>query len=68
MNHKVRIIKRIDREKPELDRPQQPSANPTREVTTTIKVWVSEFKRRRRANEDRARIGEQLMNNAESVG
>lgn len=47
MNHKIRVIKRGDRQEPELDRQQQPTPHPTREITTTIKLWVSEFKQRR---------------------
>jgi hypothetical protein len=48
MNHKVRIIKRGERKEPELDRPEEPSRPNTREITSTIKLWVSEFKERRR--------------------
>ena len=47
MNHNVKIIKRGDRKEPELDR-LEPSRHPTREITTTVKLWVSEFKERRR--------------------
>jgi hypothetical protein len=49
MNHKIRIIKRGARKEPVLDRPEEPSRPPTREITTTIKLWVSEFKQRRRS-------------------
>src|SRR5882672_6892627 len=55
MNHKIRIIKRGDRKEPELDRLEQPSPHPAREVTTTIKLWVSEFKERRRTEEQQSR-------------
>src|SRR3989442_1355459 len=55
MNHKVRIIKRGDRKEPELDRLEQPTPNPTREIATTIKLWVSEFKERRRTAEQHSR-------------
>ncbi|MDQ1728404.1 MAG: hypothetical protein QOD33_529 [Pyrinomonadaceae bacterium] len=48
MNHKVKIIKRCDRQEAELHHPQQPSRDPTRELTTAIKLWVSEFKQRQR--------------------
>jgi len=68
MNHKVRIIKRADRKEPELDRLEEPSPPPTREITTTIKLWVSEFKERRRTDEALSRLGNKLLNNAESVG
>ena len=68
MNHKVKIIKRGSRKEPELDRPEESSRHTTREVTSTIKLWVSEFKERRRTEEHRTRTGNHLMNNAESVG
>jgi hypothetical protein len=67
MNHKVRIIKRADRKEPELDRLEEPSPPPAREISSTIKLWVSEFKERR-TDEDRSRLVYRLMNNAESVG
>lgn len=51
MNHKVRVIKRGDRREPQHDREQQPTHHPTREITTTIKLWVSEFKQSRRRDE-----------------
>jgi hypothetical protein len=68
MNQKVRIIKRLDRKEPEVDRLEQPSPQPAREITTTLKLWVSEFKERRRTNEELARSFNKLINNAESVG
>jgi hypothetical protein len=68
MNHKIRIIKRADRKERELDRVEPPNRQPTREITTTIKLWVSEFKQRKCIDEDLTRIGNKLMNNAESVG
>jgi len=55
MNHKVRVIKRSDRKEPQVDRVEQPSSHPTREITTTIKLWVSEYKQRRTADEERTR-------------
>jgi hypothetical protein len=59
MNHKIRVIKRGDRKEAELDRLQQPSPPPAREIATTIKMWVSEFKQNRRTIDDltRAAIG-----------
>jgi len=57
MNHKIRIIKRSDRKEPQVDRVEQSSSHPTREITTTIKLWVSEYKQRRSSDEDRARTG-----------
>jgi hypothetical protein len=56
MKHKVRVIKRGDRQQPELDRLEQSSPHPTREITTTIKLWVSEFKQRRRSEEQHLRL------------
>src|SRR5258707_90240 len=54
MNHKVRIIKQGQNPKePELL--EQPSHPGTREIATTIKLWVSEFKERRRADEQHSR-------------
>jgi hypothetical protein len=61
MNHKVRIIKLGDRNEPEVDRLEQPSLHTTREITTTIKLWISEFKERRRADEDRTRTANKLL-------
>jgi hypothetical protein len=68
MHQKVKVIKRGVRKEPERGRLQQPTSHPTREITTTIKLWISEFKQRRRTDEDRSRIGNKLMHNAESVG
>jgi hypothetical protein len=50
MNQKVRIIKRRDEKSkvPELDRSEEPDQPSTRDITISIKQWVSEFKRRRR--------------------
>jgi hypothetical protein len=55
MNPKVRVIKRGDQKskEPELDR--EPSHQSTREITGTIKLWVSEFKERRRTEEQHSR-------------
>ncbi|MDX6445268.1 MAG: hypothetical protein QOH71_2342 [Blastocatellia bacterium] len=56
MNPKVRIIKRGDQKaKEEVGRPDQPSRQSTREITGTIKLWVSEFKERRRTEEQHSR-------------
>ena len=54
MNPKVRVIKRGDQQskEPELDRELHQS---TREITGTIKLWVSEFKERRRTEEQHSR-------------
>ena len=66
MNHKVRIIKRGDRKEPEPDRLKEPGPHTTREITSTIKLWVSEFKQRRRSDEQHptltsARLEERLI-------
>jgi hypothetical protein len=47
MNYKVKIIKRGERKNPQPECLEQPG-HPTREITTTIKLWVSEFKQRQR--------------------
>jgi hypothetical protein len=60
MNHKIRIIKRGDRMEPELDPLEEPRPHPTRDITSTIKLWVSEFKERRLNDEHRARITHKL--------
>ena len=66
MNHKIRVIKRGSRKEPELDQREQPRRHTTQEVTTTLKLWVSEFKERRRTEEDRTRTVNKL--NAEGAG
>jgi hypothetical protein len=57
MKPKIRIIKHGDQKpkEPELERHEQPSPQSTLEITSTIKVWISEFKERRRTDEHRAR-------------
>jgi hypothetical protein len=63
MKPKIRIIKHGDQnpKEPELERHEQPSRQCTREITSTIKLWVSEFKERRRTDEHRARIANKLI-------
>jgi hypothetical protein len=61
MNHKVRIIKRADRKEPELDRLEQPSLNTTQEIATTLKLWVSEFKERRRIDDQNIRNANKVV-------
>jgi uncharacterized protein (DUF111 family) len=56
MRHKVRVIKRGDRHELELDRLEQHGPHPTREIKATIKLWVSEFKQRRRSDEQYLRL------------
>ena len=57
MNTKIRIIKHGDEKPNELEpeRQEQPSRQSTREITSTIKLWISEFKERRRTDEHCAR-------------
>lgn len=49
MNPKVRVIKRRDGKlkEPELNRSTPPDPQNTRDITITIKQWVSDFKARR---------------------
>ncbi len=57
MNHKVRIIKHNEQrpKESELDQLEQPPNQSTREIATTIKLWVNEFKERRRNGEQHSR-------------
>ena len=66
MNHKVRIIKHGDRKEPEPDPLEQSGRNTTREITTTIKLWVSEFKQKRRTDEQNSRKAFELIFTAAS--
>jgi hypothetical protein len=63
MKPKIRIIKHGEQKpkEPELERHEQSSRQSTREITSTIKLWVSEFKERRRTDEHRARIANKLI-------
>jgi hypothetical protein len=61
MNHKIRIIKRGDRKEPEFDRLEKPSRHTTRDITSTIKLWVIEFKENRRSDEQNARNTNKLI-------
>jgi S1-C subfamily serine protease len=63
MNQKVRIVKHKAQtpKEPELDQLEQPSHQSTREIATTIKLWVSEFKGRRRADEQHYRNASKLI-------
>ena len=47
MNQKIRVIKRKERQQSGIDRPEESTSHPTREITTTIKLWITEFKQRR---------------------
>jgi hypothetical protein len=50
MNPRVRVIKHSNEKskESEINRSEQPDPQSTRDVTTTIKQWVSDFKARRR--------------------
>jgi hypothetical protein len=61
MNQKVKIIKRGSRKEPEVNRPEEPSRHTTQEITSTIKLWVSEFKERRRTDEQNTRITRKVI-------
>jgi hypothetical protein len=63
MKTKIRIIKHRDQKpkEPKLERHDQPSRQSTREITSTIKLWVSEFKERRCVDEQHSRIANKLI-------
>ena len=61
MNQKVKIIKGGSHKEPELDRPEEPRPPTTQEITTTLKLWVSEFKERRRTDEQNTRITHKVI-------
>jgi S1-C subfamily serine protease len=69
MNPKVRVIKHGDlrMKEQELDRLEEPSLPTGREITTTIKLWVSEFKERRRTEEQHSRRIYRLTGTAASL-
>jgi S1-C subfamily serine protease len=69
MNLKVRVIKHGDQraKEQELDRLEEPSPPATREIATTIKLWVSDFKERRRAEEQTSRSAHRLAVTASSL-
>jgi hypothetical protein len=57
MKPRIRIIKHTDQEpkEPELDQIDEGSRQSTREISTTIKLWIDEFKERRRTDEQYSR-------------
>jgi serine protease Do len=69
MNPKVRIIKHKapGSKEPELEQLEQPSSQSAREIATTIKLWVSEFKERRRTDEQHSRNASKLLFTALSL-
>ena len=46
---------------PKLDQQEQAGPQGTREITSTIKLWVSEFKERRRTDEEYFRSANKLI-------
>jgi serine protease Do len=69
MNHKVRIVKHKAQapKEAELDQLEQPSSQSAREIATTIKLWVSEFKEKRRTDEQHSRNASKLILTAFSM-
>jgi S1-C subfamily serine protease len=69
MDLKIRVIKRRDQKskEPELERVEHTSRPNTREITGTIKLWVSEFKERRRSEEQDSRRIYRLTGTAASL-
>ena len=63
MKPKIRIIKHgvQQPEEPEPERHEQSSRQSTREITSTIKLWISEFKERSSIQEQRARSTYKLI-------
>jgi hypothetical protein len=63
MKTKIRVIKHGDQKPKELEpeRQEEPSRQSAREITNTIKLWVSEFKERRRADEQSSRNANKLF-------
>jgi hypothetical protein len=69
MDLKIRVIKRRDQKsrEPELERLEHTSRPNTREITGTVKLWVSEFKERRRSEEQDSRRIYRLTGTAASL-
>jgi serine protease Do len=69
MNHKIRIIKQKEQRPKvaELDQLEQPTNQSKREIATTIKLWVNEFKERRRTDEQHSRNASKLFVTALSI-
>ena len=63
MNHKVKIIKHNAQapKETDLDQVEQSSSQSAREIATTIKLWVSEFKERHRTDEQHSRNAIKLI-------
>src|SRR6266850_3335634 len=69
MNHRVKIIKHKAQapKETDLDQVEQSSSQSAREIATTIKLWVSEFKERRRTDEQHSRNASKLLFTALSL-
>ena len=69
MNSKIRVIKHKDQvpSEQQVDRFELPGPQRTREIAGTIKLWVSEFKERRRAEEQHSRNTHRLTVTATSL-
>jgi S1-C subfamily serine protease len=69
MNPRIKVIKRGNQiaKEPAVDRLEQASRQSTREITGTIKLWVSEFKERRRTEEQHFRSTYKLTVTAVSL-
>jgi serine protease Do len=69
MNPRIKVIKHGEQrvKEQELDRLEEPSPPTTREITTTIKLWVSDFKERRRAEEQHSRSAHRLAVTASAL-
>jgi hypothetical protein len=52
MNNKIRIVKREDQRAPEVKEQEPSTRQSSRDIASTIKLWVSEFQARRRAYEN----------------
>ncbi|MCU1268629.1 MAG: hypothetical protein JWM21_4947 [Acidobacteria bacterium] len=63
MNQKIRIIKygTLTPNEPKLDQQEQAGRQGTREITGTIKLWISEYKERRRTEEHHTRTANKLI-------
>lgn len=63
MNPRIKVIKRGDQiaKAPEGGRLDPASRQSTREITGSIKLWVNEFKERRRAEEHHTRTANKLI-------
>ncbi|MDT4965326.1 MAG: hypothetical protein QOJ64_63 [Acidobacteriota bacterium] len=63
MKPRIRIIKHRDQrpEEPEIQRREAASLQNTRDISSTIKLWISEYRERRRTDEQHSRIANKLI-------